>query len=327
MKRCLVALGIAGALVLGAQPGAAQEGGKAAAVSAFDQAFKLLESGQVAEACLKLGESQRLDPQLGTLLHLADCLERNGQTATAWAGFRDAAELAASRGDQRQALAEERAAALQPRLSKLLIEVTPGNDLELLHVERDNVVVGKALWGAPIPTDPGPHDITVTAPGRRPWKGSVVIKADGSTVSIRVPVLETEVPTSPEASADKASQSPNVAAPRNPGIFEQHWPAVVAGAVGVVGLAVGTGFGIKSMSKGDEADQYCEGKLCTDSRGLELKKDAIAAGNVSTVAFAMGGVALAAGGVLWFALPMGSPREQQASVVVGLAHVGIRGTF
>src|SRR5690349_12341464 len=106
-------------------PALAQQEAKAAAVSAFDEARRLSEAGQVAEACLKFGESQRLDPQLGTLLHLADCLERNGQTASAWASFRDAAELAATRGDQRQALAEERAASLLPRLSKLQIEVAP----------------------------------------------------------------------------------------------------------------------------------------------------------------------------------------------------------
>src|SRR5207244_3867733 len=113
-----------------ARPAIAQEENKAAAVSAFDEARRLIEKKQIADACQKFGESQRLDPQLGTLLHWADCLERNGQTASAWARFRDASEVAAARNDRRQNLANERAAKLLPRLSKLQIEVDHSNDLD-----------------------------------------------------------------------------------------------------------------------------------------------------------------------------------------------------
>src|SRR5258706_3292372 len=72
---------------------------KAAAVSAYDEAETLIAQGKLAEACPRYAESQRLDPQLGTLLHLADCMERNGQTASAWAGFREASEVAGTLGD------------------------------------------------------------------------------------------------------------------------------------------------------------------------------------------------------------------------------------
>ncbi|HEX5098164.1 MAG TPA: hypothetical protein VFV94_01635, partial [Polyangiaceae bacterium] len=72
---------------------------RAAAVLAYDQAEALMAAGKVAEACPRYAESQKLDPQLGTLLHLADCLEKKGQTASAWAAFRDASEIAEQRGD------------------------------------------------------------------------------------------------------------------------------------------------------------------------------------------------------------------------------------
>src|SRR5262245_17139830 len=173
---------------------------KAASVLAYDEAERLMGEGKLADACLKYAESQRLDAQLGTLLHLADCLEKNGQTASAWASFREAAELAEKRNDPRQAAADERIASLLPRLSKLQIEVAAGTDTSSLQIKRDNVVVGSALWGAPVPTDPGPHTITASAPGLRAWTGNAIVKADGSTTIVAIPALEAEVPVSPEKS-------------------------------------------------------------------------------------------------------------------------------
>src|SRR5262245_753369 len=72
---------------------------RALAVQLFDQAESLSAERRFAEACPKYAESYRLDPQLGALIHLADCLEQNGQLASAWGSFRDAAELATKRGD------------------------------------------------------------------------------------------------------------------------------------------------------------------------------------------------------------------------------------
>src|SRR5205814_725619 len=118
----------------------------------------------------------------------------SGQTASAWASFREASELAEKRGDARKELADQRAAALQPRLSKLLIRVStlPG-----LQVQRDDVQVGAALWGAAIPSDPGAHLVKVSAPGKRTWQGRAVVKADGSTTTLAVPELEAADAASP----------------------------------------------------------------------------------------------------------------------------------
>lgn len=275
---------------------------KAAAVLAYDEAERLIAQGKIAEACPKYAESQRLDPQLGTLLHLADCLEQNGQTASAWASFREASEVAEKKGDTRRALAEQRIQALVPRLSKLQINVPAGSSF---HIERDSIVVGSALWSAPVPTDPGPHTITASAPGRRSWTGTAVVKADGSTTVIDVPDLEKEVPTSPETSVSPAAAASATPKDSGQGGIGNRWPALVAGGVGVVGIGVGTIFGLQSMSKHDDAEKHCSGDQCTPE-GIALRDDAIAAGNVSTVGFIVGGVGLAAGAVLWFTLPSGS---------------------
>ena len=90
---------------------------KAAAQSLFDEGRKLMTEGKFAQACPKLAESQKLDPGVGTQFNLADCYERLGQTASAWAGFLEAASTAKSMGQgEREKVARERAAAW-PRVS------------------------------------------------------------------------------------------------------------------------------------------------------------------------------------------------------------------
>ncbi len=308
-------------IALFAQPAAAQSAAKAASVAAFDDAERLMSEGQIAEACAKYAESQRLDAQLGTLLHLADCFEKNGQVASAWATFREASELAAQRQDPRQQAADERVQALAPRLSKLQINVAPSLDRSNLHVERDEVVVGAALWGTPTPTDPGPHVVTVSAPGRRTWKTTAVVPADGSTTVIDVPELEREGSASAPGSATSAAAPSNVAADtdaeREPS--PPRWTALTAGAVGLIGVGIGAVFGLSSKSKRDEAEQYCTGNTCVDQRGVDLADDALAAGNVSTVAFIIGGVGLAAGATLWI---VGTPRSRTGSAEPA-ARVGV----
>src|SRR4051812_16548065 len=60
----------------------------------FDQGRRLLAAGNYAAACPKLEASNRLDPGIGTMLNLGDCYEKNGQTASGWAAFREAAAAA-----------------------------------------------------------------------------------------------------------------------------------------------------------------------------------------------------------------------------------------
>src|SRR5712672_1087960 len=77
--------------------------GKTMATQLFDDAEKLLAAGDTNDACPKYAESERLDPQLGTLLHLAICYEKAGKIATLLLNFKEATEIAAKRGDPREA--------------------------------------------------------------------------------------------------------------------------------------------------------------------------------------------------------------------------------
>src|SRR5262245_35016638 len=96
-----------------------------AAEALFGQGRDLMAQGKYADACPKFADSQKLDPKSSTLLNLANCYEKAGRTATAWATYREAAALAKQEGQAEYvATAVKRADALFPKLSKMVVKVT-----------------------------------------------------------------------------------------------------------------------------------------------------------------------------------------------------------
>ena len=135
-KVVLVAFG----LMLLAPPMARADGAgeNAAAQALFDEGRRLMEQGDYAAACPKLESSQKLDPGAGTLLNLATCYEKNGQTASAWVTYQDAATASADRHPDWAERARARTAALAPILSRLTISVPA--KVDGLEITRDGSV-------------------------------------------------------------------------------------------------------------------------------------------------------------------------------------------
>ncbi|HYQ15411.1 MAG TPA: tetratricopeptide repeat protein, partial [Polyangiaceae bacterium] len=172
-----------------------------------------MTTGKYTEACPKFEASQQLDPGLGTMLNLAECYEKTGRTASAWAEYREAIPLARAAGSKaRLDLATERAQALQDRLSTLTIRAISGEDDDAhLEVRRDGVAVQQAELGAPIPVDPGEHVVEAVAPGRQPWSSKVQVGADSAKVSVEIPKLQAE--SAPASAAPLVTTSPSNAPP------------------------------------------------------------------------------------------------------------------
>jgi len=295
--------------------GAASANDPATATALFNDAKRLAGSGKYSEACPKFEESQRLDPGIGTQFNLADCYERVGRTATAWATFLDVASAAKASGqDARESVARSRAAALEAKLSKLAVVVSV--TVAGLEVRRGGDVVGATLWGTPTPVDPGNYTVEASAPGKKKWS-SVASIAPNGTVTVTVPELEaddTPVATSglvasatPTATSglDRSlpSSTPDATPPSS---NKQRTFALIAGGAGVVGLGLGAVFGLQSMSKHTSYMSHCTGKLC-DPAALPLHDDAVKAGNLSTIAFIAGGALVAGGVVLWLTAPKAAP--------------------
>src|ERR1044071_7524440 len=93
---------------------------KATAEALFGEGRRLMAQANYRDACPKFEASLKLDPGVGAMLNLADCYEKNGQTASAWAEFLEASSAARVAGSRdREELARSRAAALEPKLSRL----------------------------------------------------------------------------------------------------------------------------------------------------------------------------------------------------------------
>lgn len=186
---CAAAL-LGAALAACPRPVRAQSAAAGATAQAlFDQARQLMQQGKYAEACPKFAASQRLDPGVGTQFNLAACYEKLGKTASAWALYLEVAATCRKLGEtKREKVARGRADALKPKLSKLEVDVPKTSQVDGLKVQRGSVDLGSALWGVSTPVDPGKVTISASAPGKKPWTGTVEVAA-GASAKIAVPPL------------------------------------------------------------------------------------------------------------------------------------------
>ncbi len=341
----LVACSLAVALpsLAHAEAGAAQ---KAAAESLFDDGLKAMKSGHFAEACPKLEESERIDPGIGTLLYLGECYEKTGRTASAWATFREAASAAQAQGEtERTRVAAARADRLQPGLSKLTIRVAPETaQIASLRITRDNSALATALFGIAIPVDPGKYHVVASADGYQSYETDVEVAANGDSKSLEIPALKAapNAPAAGTATVDgAASTSTQVGSPPVPARNPEPPPAqgntlrtaaYITGAVGVVGLGIGSYFGVKAISKNSDAESHCpRSPQCDDAQGASLTQDAKNAAVVANVAIGVGAAFVVTGVVLYLTSAPSSPQAAHVELhpLLGrdVAGIGLGGAF
>jgi hypothetical protein len=177
------------AVVLGKAHITFAQGPTAEAEALFNEAHKLLASGDIAKACTFFEESRLKDPRWLTLLNLAMCREMAGQLATAWRIFLDA-ERQARKGDtHRHQIALDHANRIEPRLSKLTIKVSPSSRIDRLEVLRDNEILEPAMWNRAVPIDGGYHTITARAPGMVPWSTEITAGTEADQKTVEIPKL------------------------------------------------------------------------------------------------------------------------------------------
>ena len=292
----------------------------AAARALFSEGRQLMSAEKYSEACPKFEESLRLDPGMGTQFNLAHCWEKIGRSASAWAMFLDVAAAArAGNQPQRETAAKERAAALEPKLTRLRVVVPePAPDAKIF---RDGQEVGKAAWGTAMPVDPGDHVIRVTAAGKKEWTQDVKVPPSSRTFSVTVPALEDlTVAKEPVAAPEKQAAATDTAPRGNGKSGGANVPALVIGGIGIAGLATGTVFAIQGYSDNQEALKLCrsgdDGKSCPTpeeaARHEQLVADAKREQMIGLVAFGIGGAAIATATILF--LTSGDDSHEQAAL-------------
>ena len=232
----------------------------------FKEGRALAGEGKYEQACPKFEAALALEVGVGTQFNLADCWEHIGRNASAQKLFLGAAASAKAAGQaDREQVLRERAAALEPRISKLVIDVSDTSPR--LSVKRDDLPLDQEQWGKALPVDAGTYELSAKAPGKKPWHTSVVVKPGVPVVTVEVPVLE-PLQDKPEhavaaAKPDTTAKSGTLPAPAGEPPSDRssssrpNYRALGLGGIGVAALAVGTVMGIRYKSNNDDAKAIC----------------------------------------------------------------------
>jgi hypothetical protein len=302
MMQIFVAL----ALVLSLAPSARAQPAGAQAETLFREGRDLMTAGKIAEACAAFDESQKLDAAVTTLLNLAGCREKNSQLATAWGLFLEAERQTRGSNDDAtkklHEIAQARAATLEPRVSKLTINVAPASRVAKLEITRGAERIDEAMWNRQLPVDGGTYSITARAPNTADWSTQIVIAAERDTKTVDIPKLVVSAPATPVAS--QPPPPPPVAVVEKRSVVV---PLVVGvGAVGLLGG--GLAFDLSGSSTYDKA----KAEMTSQSRRDSLYNSANTKRYVAE-SFAGAGV-VAAGLAVWLFV-RGGPDEASTTAV------------
>lgn len=313
---------------------------RAQADALFREGQQLLSAGQLAAACAKLEESERIDPKIGRLLNVAYCHEKQGRIATAWHEYDQAAAMAVQAHQaEREKFARGHAAALAKQLAFMRLDLPTMPDGAQISV--DDRPLARDQWAIPDAVDPGPHTITLQAPGYKTRTQQVKISGTGET-RVEVDALEKEEAPAPAATAappepapasapSQPEAQPAPAAPEEPPPARggSHTLGWIVGGAGVVALGVGVGFGFDALSLKSQADGHCPNRQC-DAAGLSDISSAKTAAWVSTIGLGVGVVGIGVGTLLLLQSPSSSGAARAAVspfVAADRAGVAVQGAW
>ncbi len=290
----------------------------------FGEAKALSKAGRYAEACPKLAQSLELDPAIGTEFNLADCLEHIGKKAQAWRHYENVERVAHSAGktDRKQA-ASKRREALRASLGWIALSVR--EDITLLELSIDDEPLDpRVALGKPLAADPGTHRIAMRTARQATSSNTLTVMAGETitlapTFAVSEPPPRAAEPPAAAATTSLASRPPLEPAAKRGG--PQRSVAVVVGAVGVAGLALGGASGIFSLaSHGTAVDRCPDPTACSTDEGVDSWRRATTAGTISTIGLAAGGALVVAAVVLWVTAPTQTSRTARTTWDLGGVH-------
>lgn len=299
--------------------------------------LKLAQAGKCDEAIPKLERAEKLRHSAIVLSRLGECQVSAGKLVEGTEMLRKVLrEPLPASPSPALTKAYERAQtvldAAKPKIAGLTISVTapPGADLKLTV---DGQSVPSTLVDSELPADPGEHTVEATAVGYLKASAHVSLgNADKKTVTLKLeadpnaPAPAPQSATQEAGAAPKTQEAPRAAAtpatpPPAPSPSPSRAPAYVSWGVGLVGVGVGTAFGLMTMKDKDNLKKQCDGNSCPQSQ-QDAFDSAKRNGNISTIAFAVGGAGLVLGTVLYFSI--GSSSDSHASATPSRGFAGLQ---
>ena len=278
--------------VLAATGAAVAQPATAQAEHLFREGKRLMSEGNIGAACDAFEGSYAKDPAISTLLNLADCREKNQQYASAWAHFIEAARKSRTTPDAAalRKTAQERADAVEGRMSYLIINVPDEARLEGLTITRNGIPVEPVEWNRDIPVDGGVYEIEGKAPSYEAWSTTVKVGNAKDKQSVNVPRFRQAIAGGPTVPAEPAQ-------PRDRGssFTGKRKAAVGLWVIGAAAIGGGAAFELKSQSTYDDAKAAMD-----NARRHELTDSANTQRRIGLAAGALGVVAVGAGAYLWF---------------------------
>jgi hypothetical protein len=276
----------------------------------FEEGRALLEAKDYAAACPKLAESHRLQPGGGSALALAICREGEGKTASAFAAYQDALFYAKrDKRKDREDHATAKLIELEPLLPKLRVVVSDAAKAQGVRVTIDRDPLRPALEGASAYVDPGEHQVEASAPGFGP-RVVTLVASPGKSVDV---VIEPLVAAPAAPAAEPKLPRPERAPERDGG--GTRTAGLVVGAVGVVGVAVGTYFGLRALSLGSDVDRRCPTSPCGDLAAVDDNDRAHRYARISDWTLLGGGALVVTGAAMY--LFGGSHAERVPQLAIG----------
>jgi len=257
----------------------------------FDAGKRLMDAGSIADACRTFSESYALEPTGGTLLNLGVCLEKQGKLASAVETF-ERALVRAKEDDRadRANVAQNHLSLLRPRLSFLVLALAPSLNRTRMVVTIDDQPWPEAAWETPRALDPGEHKVSFGELGAAARTSTVNLTEEGKTRTL------TLRPAPPKPKTPAARPRTKGTPPGQTGAPSWLLPSgIVASALGGIGLAIGTGFGVEALNVEAEVTRRCPTVACGDQSVVDLNDDFDRAATASTASFIAGGILSAVG--------------------------------
>lgn len=288
----------------------------AAARNLFEEALALEDAGRWDQALERVKKVAAVKTTAAVRFHLALCNEKLGHLVVAFNEFgRAEAEAAAEGSPDAQRIesnSRKHAADLKARIPTLIVRLPSG--LGDARVRIDGAPVGAALFGTPIPLDPGAHVVDVDAAGQAPFSQRVELEERARDRVVDV-VLVPRAEDEPLGSRPSASPWP--------------WITLGIGAASLAGAGVMYGLRASAISDLDAACAPARSQCPDDKSDLHQRgKTYNLAGNVL---LGVGVVALGTSVALFVLTPARSSPSASggvaAEVVVSAGTLGLRGTF